>query len=235
MPLTGSVLYECVARDKDLFVSAIPKHRRQHGLAGTCTSCGATQRERFPEPIEATVTDDSLDHVSYSRIFDGGPGVIRDDLLAVLQPYMPPVALGPCRNRRHQILSTHATVYSSECVSVRGDVTTTVFVCDACGVSRVASDAPYILASSLSHHGVLFDNLDGMYVTHHLRDRVSWRCFDDIELVPIPVLPEPRTDDPLYLLEHAPDDVMIIPLRTRAHQIRSRRCPRPLPRLKAPD
>lgn len=158
-----------------------------------CGTCVRIHSAVYPMPIEPHLRQLSGKR-SVEGIGHGGPTIMRNDLVALLKPFMPEFVWGRCFDKNGDLIKTHNACYTKSWIWIRGGTGShSRGRCPECDRPRYTRKGdPYVLRRELNSKAHVYqDGINTVYVTEHIRDLIPWRQFSDIELFPIDVLDEP--------------------------------------------
>lgn len=208
----GECIVELSSKDVNKYTHPDQRWAREQIGKTLCSTCFKRRRDLYPTPVNVPILELEKG-TSYHGIFRAGVDIIHEKLLAFLRPYLRDYVLGRCFWWVDgAVLPDYHSIYFRDYFTMRGDGTTSYYVCDGCGFIGGVSVNPYVLRSELPDGVAFQERATGLYVSADLARKLPWRQFPDLKPFMIPVRDEPLPDDPLFLAEHAPEKVVITPL-----------------------
>lgn len=188
--------YELGDKDPACYVLPCPDWVSEVWRRVFCSECQSLVRARFPEPVEARVLQlPSTDPVD--AIFGPACGIIRDDVCALLGPYLDGFVFGPIDWCDGSQVERYQTFYSREYVIYRAGPGTEYAPCRECGtllrVANTVSGKLYLLESDLAGRDLV--HTDGC--TTIISSRVAALIADAAKLLGIHMHPVPLLSEPI--------------------------------------
>lgn len=193
---TGKALVHLLGKVLDSSVYPVNSWARSQRGGILCAKCFKLKREIFPRAI-----DIPLCQLPRGTSYDSteGGGVIRNDVLEILRPHLPPHVLGRCFWKDGKLLGDYSSVYFRDFIVERAGENTrnyNYYECPLCGLIYMGSDDSYFLRRELPDAVVFQDQISCLYLADDLARTFPWSRFPDVRPVIYPVLEEPVPDDP---------------------------------------
>lgn len=154
-----------------------------------CENCFRLRSSVHPRPVDIVLSS-IAEEAPYHAVFNGGVGVIRNDLLDLLQPHMQDYVLGECRISTDRT-SRYRSIYFRRRLRVRArpdSANYTHFQCPICLSESEAADDRYVNRGDIREDSVFQDNCCGLYFSEPLASTFPWDRFPVITNVRIAVV-----------------------------------------------